>query len=300
MATAMTKPPQQVDLREPRSWRSIKSRIMTVLMYIAFVVVMIPLGFVLYTVISKGASAISGRFLTSDIPFNVAPVTFGGIGPAIVGTLLITALATVITVPIGILAAVYINEYGGNRLLTRIIRFMADVMTGVPSIIMGLFIFSIWVIHFGFSGLAGAFALGCLMLPVVIRSSEEMLKLVPDALREASYALGASKARVTTTVVLPAALSGIVSGALLAVARAAGETAPLLFTILGGLTATNANIFSGANTALPLLIFVNASSPYTGAQGRAWGAALTLVVIAFIMLVVARLVTGRVTARSSR
>ena len=299
MATATTKQPE-VDLREPRSWRSAKSRIMTVLMVIAFVIVIVPLGFVLYTVISRGASAISGRFLTGDIPFNVAPVTVGGIGPAVVGTLLITALATVVAVPIGILAAIYINEYGGNSLLTRIIRFMADVMTGVPSIIMGLFIFSIWVIHFGFSGLAGAFALGCLMLPIVIRSSEEMLKLVPDPLREASYALGASKARVTATVVLPAALSGITSGALLAVARIAGETAPLLFTILGGLTTTNANVFSGANTALPLLIFVNASSPYTGAQGRAWGAALTLIVIALIMLVVARLVTGRVAARSSR
>jgi phosphate transport system permease protein len=299
MATAMTKQPE-VDLREPRSWRSAKSRIMTVLMVIAFVVVIVPLGFVLYTVISRGASAISRRFLTGDIPFNVAPVTVGGIGPAVVGTLLITALATVIAVPIGILAAIYVNEYGGNSLLTRIIRFMADVMTGVPSIIMGLFIFSIWVIHFGFSGLAGAFALGCLMLPVVIRSSEEMLKLVPDPLREASYALGASKARVTATVVLPAALSGITSGVLLAVARIAGETAPLLFTILGGLTTTNANVFSGANTALPLLIFVNASSPYTGAQGRAWGAALTLIVIALIMLVVARLVTGRVAARSLR
>jgi phosphate transport system permease protein len=299
MATATTKQPE-VDLREPRSWRSAKSRIMTVLMVIAFMLVIVPLGFVLYTVISRGVSAISGRFLTGDIPFNVAPVTVGGIGPAVVGTLLISALATVIAVPIGILAAIYINEYGGNSLLTRIIRFMADVMTGVPSIIMGLFIFSIWVIHFGFSGLAGAFALGCLMLPIVIRSSEEMLKLVPDPLREASYALGASKARVTATVVLPAALSGITSGALLAVARIAGETAPLLFTILGGLTTTNANVFSGANTALPLLIFVNASSPYTGAQGRAWGAALTLIVIALIMLVVARLVTGRVAARSSR
>jgi phosphate transport system permease protein len=302
MATAITQPPEapEVNLREPRSWRSARSRIATVFMFIAFVVVMVPLGFVLYTVISKGASAISGRFLTGQVPFNVAPVNVGGIGPAVAGTLLITALATVITVPIGILAAIYINEYGGNRLLTRIIRFMADVMTGVPSIIMGLFIFSLWVVHFGFSGLAGAFALGCLMLPVIIRSSEEMLKLVPDALREASYALGASKARVTMTVVLPAALSGITSGSLLAVARAAGETAPLLFTILGGLTATNTNLFSGANTALPLLIFVNASSPYTGAQGRAWGAALTLIVIALIMLIIARLVTGRATARITR
>ena len=138
--------------------------------------------------------------------------------------------------PLGVLGAIYLNEYGGNRPLARLIGFMSDVMTGVPSIIMGLFIFTIWVLHFGYSGLAGAFALGCLMLPIVIRSTYEMLRLVPDPLREASYALGATKARVTVTVVLPTALGGIVSGALLAVARAAGETAPLLFTIGLGTT----------------------------------------------------------------
>jgi phosphate transport system permease protein len=174
---------------------------------------------------------------------------------------------------------------------------MADVMTGVPSIVMGLFIFSIWVLHFGYSGLAGAFALACLMLPVVIRSSEEMLKLVPDPLREASYALGATKSRVTLTVVLPAAIGGIVSGALLAIARAAGETAPLLFTILT-VTATNANVFSGANTALSTQIFANATQPYLGAQSRAWGAALTLIAIAFILMIVARIVTARFTRYS--
>ena len=192
-------------------------------------------------------------------------------------------------VPLGILGAIYLNEYGGKGPLARLIGFMSDVMTGVPSIIMGLFIFAIWVLHFGYSGLAGAFALGCLMLPVVIRSTDEMLRLVPDPLREASYALGATKARVTMTVVLPAALGGIVSGALLAVARAAGETAPLIFTILGGTAAANTNVFSGANTALPLQIFSNASQPYTGAQARAWGAALTLIAIAFILMIVARI-----------
>ncbi len=171
-------------------------------------------------------------------------------------------------------------------------------MTGVPSIVMGLFIFSIWVLHFGISGLAGAFALGCLMLPVVIRSSDEMLKLVPDSLREGSYALGATKARVTATVVLPTALPGIVSGALLAVARAAGETAPLIFTILGGTTIVNANVLHGANNALPFLIFSNATQPYVGAQARAWGAALTLIAIAFILMIVARIVTARFTRYS--
>jgi phosphate transport system permease protein len=297
MATAIHQPPN-VDLHEPRTWRSAKNRIATVLMVIAFMVVIIPLGFVLYTVIAKGVSVISWQFLTSSIPYNVAPANVGGMGPAILGTILITALAAVLAVPIGILAAIYITEYGGNQFLTRLIRFMADVMTGVPSIIMGLFIFSIWVIHFGYSGLAGALALGCLMLPIVIRSSEEMLKLVPDSLREGSYALGASKARVTVTVVLPAAIGGIVSGALLAVARAAGETAPVLFTIFTVMLA-NPNVFAGANTTLAAQIFSNASQVYPGAQARGWGAALTLVAIAFILMIAARLVTARFARFSS-
>jgi phosphate transport system permease protein len=288
----------KADLREPAGWRRTKNRIATILMVAAFVLTIIPLGFVLYTVIAKGISIISWQFLTGPIPFNVAPANVGGMGPAILGTLEITALATVMAVPLGILGAVYLNEYGGRNWLSKFIGFMADVMTGVPSIVMGLFIFSIWVLHFGFSGLAGAFALACLMLPVVIRSTDEMLKLVPDALREASYALGASKARVTLTVVLPAALGGIVSGVLLAIARAAGETAPLLFTILT-VTAANPNVFSGANTSLPSQIFVNASSPYDGAQARGWGAALTLIVIAFILMIAARFVTARF-ARYSR
>jgi phosphate transport system permease protein len=285
---------QKPDLREPAGRRRTTNRIMTVLMVLSFVLAIIPLVFVLVTVVIKGISAISWSFLTSAIPDNVAPANVGGIGPAILGTIEITALATVIAVPLGILGAIYLNEYGGRNWLARLIGFFADVMTGVPSIIMGLFIFAIWVLHFGFSGLAGAFALGCLMLPVVIRSTDEMLKLVPNALREGSYALGATKSRVTLTVVLPAAIGGIVSGSLLAVARAAGETAPLLFTILAPAPfAAHPNVFSGANTSLPSLIFTNASSPYPGAQARGWGAALTLIVIAFILMATARFVTAR-------
>ena len=285
---------QQVDLREPKGWRRNKNRLATALMFLSFIVVIIPLAFVLVTVVSKGAGIISGQFLTASIPPSVLPASIGGMGPAVIGTLEITGLATLMAVPLGVLGAIYLNEYGRNNALSRFIGFMADVMTGVPSIIMGLFIFSIWTLHFGFNGVGGAFALACLMLPVVIRSSDEMLKLVPDPLREASYALGATRSRVTLTVVLPTAISGIVSGALLAVARAAGETAPLLFTILT-VTATNTDVFSGANTALPAQIFANASSPYAGAQARAWGAALTLIVIAFILLVVARFITARFT-----
>jgi phosphate transport system permease protein len=290
---------QKPDLREAKGWRRTKNRIMTALMVISFILVIIPLGFVLFTVIAKGASVISWQFLTGQpIPPVVLPAGVGGMWPAVLGTLLITGLATVIAVPLGILGAVYLNEYGGRNPLAALIGFMSDVMTGVPSIVMGLFIFSIWVLHFGYSGLAGAFALGCLMLPIVIRSSYEMLRLVPNSLREGSYALGATKARVTVTVVLPAAIGGIVSGALLAVARAAGETAPLLFTILVVSTA-NANVFSGPNTSLPSQIFSNANQVYTGAQARGWGAALTLIAICFILMIVARFVTARF-ARYSR
>jgi phosphate transport system permease protein len=286
---------QNVDLRETSGWRRTKNQIATFVMWFAFVAVMIPLVFVLYTVISKGASAISWQFLSgSPIPPNVMPLGDGGMGPAVIGTLEITGFAALMAIPLGVLGAVYINEYGGKCWLAKLISFMADVMTGVPSIVMGLFIFSIWVLHFGYSGLAGSFALACLMLPIVIRSTYEMLLLVPNYLREASYALGATKARVTLTVVLPAAVGGIVSGALLAVARAAGETAPLLFVILT-VEATNTNLFSGANTALSTQIFANAQSPYVGAEARAWGAALTLIVISFALMLIARITTARFT-----
>lgn len=284
-----------VDLREPGGWRRTKNQIATSVMWFAFVATLVPLILVLYTVVSKGIGAISWQFLSgSPIPPNIMPLGIGGMGPAVAGTLIITGFAALIAIPLGVLGAVYINEYGGKGWLARLISFMADVMTGVPSIVMGLFIFTIWVLHFGYSGLAGSFALACLMLPIVIRSTYEMLLLVPNQLREASYALGATKARMTLTVVLPAAVSGIVSGALLAVARAAGETAPLLFVILS-VEATNSNLFSGANTALSTQIFVNAQSPYVGAEARAWGAALTLIVISFLLMLIARIVIARFT-----
>jgi phosphate transport system permease protein len=284
-----------IDLREPAGWRRNKNRIATGSMWFAFLCMLVPLGFVLFTVVSKGVAAINWSFLTSGpIPPNVTPLGVGGMGPAVIGTLEITGFAALMAIPIGILGAVYINEYGGKGWLARFISFLADVMTGVPSIVMGLFIFTIWNLHYGFSGVAGSFALACLMLPIVIRSTYEMLKLVPDSLREASYALGATKARVTVTVVLPSAVGGIVSGALLAIARAAGETAPLLFTILQA-SATNTNLFHGANTTLSQQIFLNAESPFVGAEDRAWGSALTLIAIAFILMIVARIITARFT-----
>lgn len=282
------------DLRSKRGWRQTKSRLMTGLMFLAFLMILVPLVFVLGTVISRGAGIVFRDFpkwFTEEIPQRTR-AKGPGMGPAIVGTVLITVLAAAIAIPLGILGAVYLHEYGKQSKPARVVRFLSTVMTGVPSIVMGLFVYVVFTLRFGLSGLGGALALSCLMLPVVIRSTEEMLRLVPDHLREASYALGTRKGRTILTVVLPSAGPGIVSGCLLAVARAAGETAPLLFTI-GAAKAFNWNVFSGANTALSYQIFQNAFAPQAGPQERGWGAALTLVLLAFLFTVVARLVTAR-------
>jgi phosphate transport system permease protein len=264
----------------------------TAFMVGALLAVVVPLALVLATLVSKGVGVISWSFLTDDIPrqFRAAD---GGMGPAVVGTLVVTGAASLIAIPVGVLGAIYLDEYGGQKRLARLIRMMADVMTGVPSIVMGLFVFGAVVLRFGSqSGLAGALALACLMLPIVLRSSEEVLRLVPQELRHASVALGARRWRTTSTVVLPAAASGITSGAMLAIARAAGETAPLLATI-GIVNRANPSLF-GQNTTLSAQIFRNASQPFAGAQSRAWGAALTLVALVFVLTLVARAVSDRV------
>jgi len=283
-------------LRRPLSRRRrLAGAISATLVWVAVAVAVIPLLLVMFTVVKKGGSLITPRFLTDDLPIQARSAE-GGVGPAVTGTLLITGVASLIAIPIGILAAIYLTEYGGTNRLARVIRFLSDVMAGVPSIVMGLFIFTVWVVRYQErSGLAGSLALACLMLPIVIRSSEAMIRLVPNELREASYALGSRKARTVLTVVLPAALPGVVSGCLLAVARAAGETAPLLFTI--GLTYSKNLKLSGENTALSAQIFSNASTSFVAAQQRAWAAALTLIVIVLILSVVARVVAARFTVR---
>jgi phosphate transport system permease protein len=281
------------DLRARPSWRSAKSRLLSVLTVVAVVAIAMPLAAVVLSLVARGGGIVLASFpdfFTEEIPKfsrRVGP----GMGPAIVGTLLLTAAATAMAVPLGVLGAVYLHEYGGTGKLARLVRFMATVMTGVPSIVMGLFVYVVWTIRFGFSAFGGALALACLMLPVVIGASEQMLRLVPNHLREASYALGATKSRTILTVVLPAALPGIVSGCLLAVARAAGETAPLLFAV-GAAKAFNWSLFDGANTALSMQIFGNAMD-VPAAQGRAWGAALTLVLLTFLLTLTARMFTGR-------
>jgi phosphate transport system permease protein len=275
--------------------RRVRNRAAMASIWLSVVVAAVPLGFVVGYLVQRGAGIVDWKFLTADIPIS-SRLPGPGMGPAVLGTLLTTGAATAMAVPLGVLAAVYLNEYGGNGRLASVIRFLSDVMAGVPSIVMGLFIYTVWVLRYGQTGFAGALALACLMLPIVIRSAETALTLVPNELREASAALGARTSRTILTVVLPAALPGVLSGALLAIARAAGETAPLLFTI-GTVTESNRHLLKGTNTALSAQIFVNARQPFDAAIDRAWGAALTLIVLVFVLTAVARLVARRFTVR---
>ncbi|HEY0520688.1 MAG TPA: phosphate ABC transporter permease PstA [Ilumatobacteraceae bacterium] len=277
--------------------RRTKNLAMTALMALSVIAVGFVLVLVLVTVVTKGWSIVAGSFpdwFTKDI--QLSPRRPGpGMKAAIVGTCVITLTATLIAVPLGIAGAIYLNEYGRNRLFARTLRFLANVMAGVPSIVMGLFIYVFWVVPRGIQGLngfSGALALACLMLPIVVRSSEEMLRLVPQNLRDASSALGSSTSRTTMRVVLPSAAPGVISGCLLAVARAAGETAPLLFTI-GAAKATNWSVFGGTNTSLSMQIYGNAKESFVNAQQRAWGAALTLIALAFLFTVCARVLSAR-------
>ncbi|MEY2521931.1 MAG: phosphate transport system permease protein [Ilumatobacteraceae bacterium] len=302
MAVAVAQLPGQptslaADLVAISGRRRTKNFVMTALMASAVLVVGFVLILVLVTVGVKGWSIVSGAFpdwFTKDI--QLAPRRPGpGMKAAIIGTCIITFTATLIAVPLGIAGAVYLNEYGRTRLFARLLRFLANVMAGVPSVVMGLFIYVFWVVPRGVDGLngfSGALALACLMLPIVVRSSEEMLRLVPQNLRDASYALGGSTSRTTLRVVLPTAAPGVISGCLLAIARAAGETAPLIFTI-GAAKRTNWSVFKGTNTSLSMQIYGNAKESFLTAQQRAWGAALTLIALAFLFTVCARLLSAR-------
>ncbi|MCD9625587.1 phosphate ABC transporter permease PstA [Rhabdothermincola salaria] len=272
--------------------RRVRDRVATVWMVGSLLVAVVPLALVVGYVTTKGIGLIEPGWFTERISVR-SRIAGGGMAPAIVGTLVITGLASLMAVPLGILGAIHLNEYGGTGRTARLIRFVSDVMTGVPSVVMGLFVFTVWTVNFGLSAFGGALALACLMLPIVIRSSEEMLRLVPDELRHASYALGDRKWHTILKVVLPSAAGGLTSGAMLAVARAAGETAPLLFTI-GVARVVNPNILDGPTTALSVQIFDNAQNPFLAAQDRAWAAAFTLVVIVFLLTLGARAVSARI------
>jgi len=272
--------------------RRAKDRLVQVLVYLAFALAVIPLLSVLWLVVKNGIGRFDLEFLTHSMRNIGARDAGGGAYHAIVGTLEQVLLASLIAVPIGLLTAVYLVEYGEGGRLSRTISFFVDVMTGVPSVVSGLFVLAFWILVLGmpFSGFAGALALSILMMPVVVRSAEEMLRLVPRELREASYALGVPKWRTIVKVVLPTAFTGIVTGVMLAVARVAGETAPLLLTVF--ITdSINVDPFDGPQMGLPLYVFDQAGRPTDTAINRAWTGALTLILIVMLLNLVARLIT---------
>ena len=273
--------------------RKAKDRVATHVVWTVFAVAMLPLATLIWQVVSNGLPVLSAEFFTHSMRNVVGEG--GGIYHAVMGTLIITMWATIISVPVGVLAAIYLVEYGRKSRLARWITFLVDVMTGIPSIVAGLFAYALFVLIFGPGvrlGFGGAVALSVLMIPVVVRSTEEMLKLVPDELREASYALGVPKWRTVTKVVLPTAMGGIVTGVTLAIARVAGETAPLLI-IAGATDSVNFNAFSERMATLPVFIYYSYMQPGVPAhfgQERAWGAALVLIVIVMGLNLIARAV----------
>ncbi|WP_155058914.1 phosphate ABC transporter permease PstA [Streptomyces blattellae] len=263
--------------------RQAKDRIATSLVWVAFLLAVVPLASLIWATVERGTKVLDGYFLSHSMGVVADTEPGGGIYAAIIGTLEQVGIATLIAVPIGVLTAIYLVEYGRGN-LARAVTFFVDVMTGIPSIVAGLFILSLLLMFdLGFSGFAGALALTILMMPVVVRSTEEMLKLVPNELREASFALGVPKWRTILKVVLPTAIGGITTGIMLAVARIAGETAPVLLLVFGNPFINN-NPFEGAQSSLPLYIYqqFKNSAGEGAAYDRAWAAALTL--IAFVMI----------------
>jgi phosphate transport system permease protein len=259
------------------------------------VIALIPLVLIVYYLLRKGLGSWSLNFFTTDPTGNTffKSSSIGGIKSAILGTIEIVALASVIAIPIGIGVAVWLVEYGRDSWFAHTVRFFVDVLTGVPSIVFGLFIYIALVVGTGssYAGYKGSLALALLMLPVVIRSAEVILLVIPGALRESALALGAPRWRVIFSIVLPTALPGMLTGVLLAIARAAGETAPLLFTAAATLK-TNFNLGQFMNS-LPVQIYSDVTSPTTAVVNRAWGAALTLVVMILLLNLIARLASRR-------
>ena len=259
----------------------------------AAALVITALVLILVFVVQRGSHALTGHFFTQTLAAvgPLDPAKAGGAANALVGSLEQVAIATALTVPLGVMTAVYLNEVGGRA--SNVVRFFVDAMSGIPSIVAGLFVFTVWVVdlHKGFSGIAAAFALGILMLPTVTRTCEEVLKLVPGGLREASAALAAPEWKTAFLVVLPAARAGLVTAVILGVARVAGETAPLLLTAFGN-SATNANPLHGAQSSLPLFVYQQVRSPVHAQIDRAWVGALVLLVTVLIFFVAARLVSA--------
>ena len=266
-----------------------RDRAMTILLSALMVAIGGLLAWILLYVALKGLNALSWEFLTDTPPGNPSDAG-GGFYNGIIGSFIIVGLATAAAVPVGIACAIYLNQYAGR--LAAVVRLVVDVMLGIPTIVTGAFVYAIWVINFGFSGYAGAFSLALVMVPLIVRATEEMLRLVPRDVREASLALGVTQSRTIVSVLLPTALAGIITGVMLAVARAMGETAPLLLTALGNDLFVETNPSNRMST-LSMQIFTGATGGFTNAQDRAWAGALTLIFIVLALTIIARLVARR-------
>jgi phosphate transport system permease protein len=271
--------------------RRVKDMVARILVTGAFLLALVPLLWLLWTVVKRGFPAITSAVWWTHSLQGVLPEQFtGGVYHALYGTIVQALIAAVLAVPLGIMVAIHLVEYGLGR-LARVTTFLVDVLSGVPSIVAALFVFSVWISTLGFqqSALAVSLALVLLMLPVVIRNTEEMLRLVPDELREASYALGVPKWKTIVRIVLPTALSGIISGVLLALARVMGETAPVL-VLVGYSRSINFDVFQGNMASLPLLIYSELTNPLPAGQQRIWGASLTLIIVIGVVYVLAAVV----------
>ncbi|WP_438874952.1 phosphate ABC transporter permease PstA [Winogradskya consettensis] len=280
--------------------RSAKNKIWRTMIYAACLLAILPLASVVWTLVSKGAARLDGDFFGSSMNNIGARDANGGAYHAIIGTLEQVGIATLLAVPLGVLGAIYLVEYGRGKFALTV-RFFVDVMTGIPSIVAGLFVLAFWVLIVSpwfndgtprFSGFAASLALTVLMLPTIVRSTEEMLRLVPGPLREGAYALGVPQWKTILKVVLPTALPGIVTGVMLAVARAAGETAPVLL-VAGGAAAINMDPFAGNQSSLSLFVYQQAGDASRYAPDRAWTAALTLVALVLILTIAAKLLARR-------
>jgi phosphate transport system permease protein len=280
--------------------RKATDRFVHIVVYLFFALALIPLASVVWLVVSNGFERFDAAFFGKSLNGVAGFQEGGGAYHAVIGTLEQIALTTLFAVPIAIMTAVYLIEYGQGKKLARTISFFIDVMTGIPSIVAGLFILSFWILALGFdySGLAGSLALAILMIPTVVRSAEEMLKLVPNDLREASFALGVPRWRTVCFVVLPTAFTGMITGIMLAVARVMGETAPLIL-VIGITKVINMNPLEGNQGSLPTFIWNAAGDPNQASRDRAWAAALTLILIIMLFNLIARII-ARKTSTSPR
>lgn len=291
MTTTLGDPPKAPTFHPIGTGRKVKNSLAAFFFAGSFLIATIPLIWVLYTVLERGFTAVIsadwwGKSLAGVLPDQFA----GGVYHAIYGTIIQALIAAVLSVPLGIMAAIYLVEYGKGR-FAKVTTFMVDILAGVPSIVAALFIFALWIATLGFpqSAFAVALALVLLMLPVVVRNTEEMLKLVPDELREASYALGVPKWKTILRIVVPTALPGIISGVLLALARVMGETAPVLI-LVGYARSINYDPSNGNMASLPLLIYTELINPEAAGRLRVWGAALTLILLVAALYVAAAFV----------